>query len=528
MVTKHSLKYFGILIFNLLFQAVEAQEKFGHEKVLNIMEFKAVPDGETLNTGIIQKAIDEAASNKEGATIFFPKGRYLSGTLNIKSNVEIYLEKGAVLLGSTNPEHYRKLKVVGAPTPQKTDDNSRLAFLIAENAKNIALSGKGTIDGQGRELALTIDSLHHSGEKVDPNYDYGNMRPSETVRPKIINFMFCEGVKVTGLTIKNSAGWVQSYEICKNVIIKDLVIESRAYWNNDGIGITDCQNVVITGCNVNTADDGIVLKSYYPGYMNDSIYIGNSTIRSSASAVKFGTASFSGFKNVTIENIEVFDTFRSAIALESVDGGIIENIMVSNITAKNTGNAIFIRLGHRAGEKPGVIRNVIFKNIDVEVPFGRPDINYDMRGPEVDFFHNQFPAPIAGIPGHPIENITFENIRITYPGRASKGMAYVPLSRLDQVPEKEKGYPEYTMLGELPSWAFYIRHAKNVKMTNIQLALKASDFRPAFVFDDVEGLFLEDILLPSSSKKEIVLKEVEDLKLDPDLDEEVLTIKTSF
>ncbi|MDT0642766.1 glycoside hydrolase family 28 protein [Zunongwangia sp. F363] len=521
-------KVINFLMFISVFmflQMVQAQEEYLHERIINIKDFKAVDDGSTLNTGAIQNAIDYASRQKSGATVLFEKGQYLSGTIELKSNVELYFQEGAVLLGSTNPENYRKVEVENVSTPEKTNDNSRLAFLIAENAKNIALSGKGTIDGQGRKVALTIDSLHHSGIKIDPNYDYGHMRPNETVRPKIIDFMLCDNVKVSGLRIKNSAGWVQSYEICNNVQIKDIAVESRAYWNNDGIGITDCTNVRITGCDVNSADDGIVIKSYYRDYINDSIYIGNCTIRSSASAVKFGTASYSGFKNITIENIEVYDTFRSAVALESVDGGIIENIQVSNITAKNTWNPIFVRLGHRGGEKPGIIRNVHFKNIDVEVPFGRPDVDYDMRGPEVKYSHNQFPAPITGIPGHPIENITFENIKISYPGRASKGMAYVPIYRLDQVKEKIKKYPEYTMFGELPSWGFYVRHTENVSMKNIKLSLRDSDFRPAFVFDDIRNLKLEDVVVPSSEKGQVVFKNVEEYEVDPKLKEELKVVK---
>jgi LPS export ABC transporter protein LptC len=219
---------------------------------------------------------------------------------------------------------------------------------------------------------------------------------------------------VQGVTIKNSACWVQTYELCNNLVIDQVNVESRAFWNNDGMDITDCRNVRITNCDINSADDGICLKSYYPGYFNDSIYIANCYIRSSASAIKFGTASVGGFKNVVIDNITVKDTYRSAIAIESVDGGFIENVQVSNITAVNTGNAIFVRLGHRAGETPGTVKNISFKNIKVQVPFGRPDEAYDMRGPDLPFFHNQFPSPITGIPGHYIENISFENIEIIY------------------------------------------------------------------------------------------------------------------
>lgn len=135
--------------------------------------------------------------------------------------------------------------------------------------------------------------------------------------------------------------------------------------------ISDCRNVSITNCEINSADDGICLKSYYPGYANDSIYIANCTLSTSASTIKFSSASYGGFKNVTIENIKVYDTFRSVIAIESVDGADIENIEVSNVVAKNTGNAIFIRLGHRGGKNPGSIKNVYIHDIKVQVAFGR-------------------------------------------------------------------------------------------------------------------------------------------------------------
>ncbi len=488
-------------------------------KEYNILDFGAKPDGQTINTKAIQSAIDQL-SEAGGGKLIVPEGKFLTGSLQMRSNIHLYLEKGAVLLGSTNPYHYTELAMPGRPETDKKDDNSQMALLVAYKADNIIISGNGRIDGQGRALALNIDSLHHTGERIDPNYNVSGMRPNETMRPKLFRFSTCTNVSISGLELQNSACWGLSFELCHNLKIDGVKVLNRAYWNNDGMDISDCRNVSITNCDVNSADDGICLKSYYPGYANDSIYIANCKLRTSASAIKFGTASYGGFKNITIRNIKIYDTFRSAIAIESVDGADIENIEISDITAKNTGNAIFIRLGHRGGKNPGSIKNVHIHDMKVQVAFGRPDIDYDMRGPAVTFFHNPFPSSITGIPGHEVENVRIEDIEITYPGRASKGMAYVPLSRLNQVPEQIKDYPEFHMFRELPAWGFYVRHVNGIAFKNVAVVTRKHDFRPAYVFDDVQGVNMDKVYMNGDNNgAQIILRNVtgKNLNVDPEL-----------
>ena len=171
----------------------------------------------------------------------------------------------------------------------------------------------------------------------------------------------------------------------------------------------------------------------------------------------------------------------------------IDSVLVERIDAKNTGNPIFLRLGQRAGERKGSLRNVTIRNFTCEVPFGRPDEAYDLRGPEVDFFHNPFPSSICGIPDNPIENVVLEDINITYPGRATKGMAYMPLWRKGDVPEQINKYPEFTMFGELPAWGFYVRHVDGIRFKDVHLSLVDEDFRPPFVFDDVRNLDMSSL-----------------------------------
>ena len=478
-----------------------------------ITDFGAKPDGITLNTKAIQSAIDKV-NKKGGGKIVFPSGEFLSGSISLKSNIELHFQKGAVLLGSTNPDDYGQDDPNGPDLDKNKVTPSKLAFIKAEKVNNISLTGEGTIDGQGMALAVTIDSLHHLGVRKVHNYNYRRMRPNEGSRPMLFAFTESTQITVTGLHLKNSSCWGLFFERCSDMVLDGLKVTNRAFWNNDGMDITDCKNVKVTNCDLDTADDGICLKSHTPGYFNDNIYVANCTIRSSASAVKFGTASHGGFKNITIENIKVFDTFRSAIAIECVDGGDIENIKVSNLIAENTGNAIFIRLGHRAGEKTGTIKNIHIKDVKVQMPFGRPDIDYDLRGPEVDFFHNPFPSSIVGIPGHDVQDVVLENIDISFPGRASKAMGYVPINDLGRVPEKIKDYPEFSMFGELPAWGFYVRHADGVTFKNVTINARNVDFRPAYVLDSVQNVSIIDSdVVPVTDTHQLVLKDAKNISI---------------
>jgi polygalacturonase len=470
----------------------------------NILDFGAAPDGKTLNTFAIQSAVDAAHKNG-GGRVLIPEGRFLSGSIVLKSGVELHLLENAVLLGSTIPDHYVKL-------------NRWKAFIIADNQENIGITGTGEIDGQGRQLALHIDSLFYAGEIDSSDYNFVEMRPKYYLRPQLIEFVDCKDIKVRDVTLRNAACWVQTHHQCENIVIDGVQTISDAYWNNDGIDIQDCQNVRITNCFVNSADDGICIKSHSSDHLSKNIYIGNCTVRSSASAIKFGTRSHGGFQDVVIENIRVYDTYRSAIAIECVDGGILENVLVQNVQAENIGNAIFIRLGKRHTERAGALRNVTLKNIQVEVAYERPDYAYEVRGPALPFFHNTFPASITGIPGHAIENVVLENIAITYPGKGNDGLAHMPISRLKAVPEKEADYPEFSMFGELPSWGFYVRHLDGLTMKNVYLKIKEPDYRPAFVFDDVRNLRMQSISINGDDKTDqVILHQTENVIVDEHL-----------
>lgn len=491
---KKNILFFLFLIPHLIFA-----------KDFNIISFGAVPDGKTLNTKSIQAAIDAATENG-GGRVVFPAGRFLSGTILMKDNVELYLMENAVLLGSTDPANYIKL-------------NRWKGLVMADGKENISVHGKGEINGQGRELALHIDSLFYSGKIDSTDYNFKEMRPKYYLRPQVIEFVRCKNVSIKNVTLRNSACWVQTYDHCDEVVVDSITVISDAYWNNDGIDIQDSKNVRLTNSFFDSADDGICVKSDDREGMCENVYIGNCTVRSSAGAVKFGTNSRGGFKNVTIENIKVHNTFRSAIAVECVDGGILENVVVDNIQAVNTGNAIFIRLGDRWKNKKkravAVLRNVVIKNIKVDVCFERPDYEYEIRGPDLPFFHNTMPSSIVGLHDAYIENVALENIEIIHPGKGNNGLANMPLFRLDDIPELRSDYPEFSMFKELPAWGFYVRYVKGLSMKNITLKVKEKDYRYPMIFDSVEGLKLEDINIDGENKSDhFIFKNVKDVSVE--------------
>ncbi|MFC0513774.1 glycoside hydrolase family 28 protein [Mucilaginibacter angelicae] len=471
----------AILLF--LFSVVFINTAFAQPKVYNIKKLGAVADGKTDNTRIIQGAIDKAFE-AGGGTVWFPAGKFVTSVIHLRSNVELHLAAGAELLGSAKRITYG---------PEKAS-----ALIVADKQQNISITGKGTIDGQGDALIKDIYRMLNAGTLQDKEWktynDWHQLRPEEDNRPKLIVFEKCDKVTLKNITIKNGLCWIQDYRSCTNMVIDSISVISNTFLNNDGIDLVDCKNVKLTNSFFNVADDGICLKSSDPQGACENIYIANCKIRSSASAFKMGTASWGGFKKITVRNIYVYDTYRSAIAIESVDGAIIQDIDVRHVVAKNTGNAIFIRLGKRNKVRPaGEISRVYIGDVKVEIPAGKPDAGYHEEGPLEQFAHNIFPSSVSGIPGSPVKDVTLENINITYKGTAKKQVAWFNIDSLTKIPEKIAAYPEFSMFGELPASAFYARHAEGINLKKININYTGQDFRVPFVFDDVSELAADKI-----------------------------------
>ncbi|MBK8512444.1 MAG: glycoside hydrolase family 28 protein [Saprospiraceae bacterium] len=499
--------YSTILFILLTFHLLPAQGK-----VVLITDAGAIADGRTNNQKIIQSLIDQVAE-KGGGSVVVPPGNFMTGSLFLKSGVDLHLSLGASLLGAHSTNDYLKI-------------GQRAALILAHDQQNISISGEGILDGQGQELMVDVFKKLRSGELKD-NPVWLVKRP-ETGRALIVYFKGCSGVKVTGITLKNSSNWVQDYRECDGVTIDRITVQSTAYWNNDGLDITDSKNVRITNCMINSSDDALCFKSENPNASCENIVVDSCILRSSANGLKFGTANYGGFRNFRISNLTVYDTYRSAIALESVDGGYMEDIIIKNVSATNTGNAIFIRRGHRnKSGAVGSLKGIHISNLVADIPLYKPDQGYPIEGPpdhlrpgtdkmpvRPSHYHiyghpylpyNLLPSSIVGIPGYPVEDVTLENITISFGGRADKEIAYIPLKAIGSIPENEAGYPEFSMFGELPAWGLYMRHAVGIIIKNFNISFKEDDFRPALVLDDVKKIELTDIQIPSAKEMPMIL-----------------------
>ena len=432
-------------------------------------------NGTTLNTTAIQKAID-FISEEGGGKLIFKVGRYLTGTIELKDNVTIELGEGAVLVGSTNPyDYYRKGDAFG--------------MVISNGAANIGIIGLGVLDGQGREVANNFLGQIALGFIQDP-FKLG--RPAN--RPHLVYLCQSKNVTLQGINLRNSACWTCTTDRIEGLHIDGVTLESRAFWNNDGFDIVDCKDAVIENCFVNASDDGICLKSHHKDVCNDNVIVRHNTITSSASGIKFGTFGVGGFRNIQILDNIVYDTFRSAITIQSVDGGFAENILVDGLKSYNTANPIYLVVGQRRGENPSRMENITIRNVYAEVPVDKPDYGLEYEGPTLeDQPRNVLPCGIVGLAEQPIRNVTIENVEIKFPGGGDPLFAKVGTYELEKVPEMPTAYPEFSQFKELPAWGFFIRHARDVHFQNVKLTAAAQDYRPAFVFDDVQGGSLSNV-----------------------------------
>ena len=459
------------LIKILLLAVIPFTHTYGADH--NITFFGAKADGITVSTKAIQKAIDE--SSKRGGRVIIPAGDFITGTLFLKDNTTLFFEKNARLLGSKELSDYPKTTVgfrfFG-------DTWVYQSLIIAHNVNNITIEGEGTIDGQGAAFPVTT--------KVKPDR-YRN-------RPYLLWIADCKNVTVKNIELRSSAMWLQSYIRCEKLRIDGIRVFNHANKNNDLMDIDGCKDVVITNIVGDADDDGITFKST-TDRISENIVVSNCILSSHCNAIKFGTESTAGFRNVVITNCIIrksaakdaktgFPEGICGIALEIVDGGIMENINISNIVVDGPRVPLFVRLGNRARKH---------YNEAPQPPIGSIS-NINISGITA-YASSPIGCSITGIFKGKIKGISLSNCRFACPGGISENMNNVIMKELEEL------YPESTMFGLLPSYGLYVRHVNDINLDNIVFELKQEDSRPAIVCDDITGGNIRNITTIGAKKK---------------------------
>jgi polygalacturonase len=469
----------------------------------DVRDFGAAGDGKKLDTAAVNKAITAAVSG--GGTVRFPPGTYLCHSIHLKSRVSLFLAQGATILAADSPEN------PGSPAYDLAEPNQWDQFqdfghshwhnslLWGEGISDIDISGPGIIWGKG----------------LSRGYGEGPKAEQPGVANKAISLKNCHNVLLRDISILEGGHFAVLASGVDNLTLDNLKIDT----NRDGMDIDCCRNVRVSNCSVNSPwDDGICLKSSYglgAARATEDVTITNCFVSGDyqmgtlldgsfkhfapdfqvprTGRIKFGTESNGGFKNITVSNC-VFDTCRG-IALESVDGALLEDVTITNVTMRDITSApIFMRLGSRmrgpSGIPVGQLRRVILSNLVCSNSA------------------SSFGCVLSGIPSHEIENVKLSDISIQYRGGGTKDDAAIEL------PEKENGYPEPSMFGTTPAYGFYVRHVRGLEMANVEVETMRPDARPAFMLSDVREADFARIRAPHTPDVAVFsLNNVEDFSL---------------
>lgn len=412
--------------------------------MVNVSDCGVIADGTTLNTGALQRAID-TCSAEGGAVLHFPAGRYLTGSLQLKSDVFLRLDADAVLLGSTQAADYRNLD----PFIDGTGAQLGYALIAAVDAHHVGLEGPGAIDGQGAAV--------RSAQKP------------YAIRPFLVRWVRCSDVAVRKIELRNSGAWTTHFFQSREGVFDRVKIRSRGLANNDGIDVDSSENVHISGCDISTGDDAICLKTTSLQPCRD-IRVEGCTLSSDCAAFKIGTESLGDFETISVSDCRIHDTRLGGVKLLSVDGAHLRGVEISHLTLENVKVPIMLRLGgrlktFRSGDRAksvGALSDVVIR---------------DIRATGAQ----QIGVLISGIPDHPLEAITLRDIHLQLAADPAAKSSVVEL------PENEAAYPEIRMFGPtMPAYGIYARHVRGLTLDRVDLSVDAPDPRPRAVLVDVK------------------------------------------
>ncbi|MBR1878224.1 MAG: prolyl oligopeptidase family serine peptidase [Paludibacteraceae bacterium] len=429
----------------------------------DIRDYGAVSDGKTLCTGAIQQAIDDAAE-RHLYRVLIPEGDWLTGTVRLRSGVQLYLVKGARLIGSTDLADYPEI----APAyVSHTNRYTNRCLIYAANEHDVSIAGEGTIDGRGGDEAF----------RADKNDELLSIRR----RPYVIRMVSCRNIRVHDITLLDSPAWMQQYLNCENLSVRGIHVDSHHNFNNDGLDIDCCRHVRIYDCDIRSDDDAICMKATNSEGVCEDIRISSCRIAANCNSVKIGTETNGDFRDIHISDCVFtrpdFPTMYprphralAGIALEIADGGTLEDVHVSRIRMRGIMSPVFIRLADRGrnfydggpSQPVGKIRNITISGMEAVT-------------------EGLTPSAITSVKQGRIENVLLQNIRITLPGGATKRDVTVR-----RIGEMDKKYPENLMYNGINCAGLYIRHASGITLDNVQWTTLQPDCRPLILTDDAQ------------------------------------------
>jgi len=464
------------------------------ERLPDITGFKVTTPVRTagLETEKWQKLIDEASA-RGGGRVTVPAGRHLVGGLELRNNVELHLERDAVLEGAYGLGNYR---IRSLPNSEGTWS----AIVAGVGVTNVAITGRGEIYGNGSAWPM-------------PTYSHANQ---EGFRARGIFLADAKDVRLEDFRLRDAACWGVVFKCVDGLLARNVTIDNHCNYNNDGFDI-EARNAVFDGCDVDSSDDAFVLKSNNPKFVVENILVTNCVARSHCNAYKFGTASHGTMRNVRFVDSKALPPRRdfilgdntgpdggikgkghwstrmgygrypagcgsSSLVVECVDGGAVEDVLFENIEISGATVPLFVRGGTRRGRHNGVppgdqyrLRNITFRNI---------------RGEGCGWIASS----ISGVKGCRAENITLENVDILCRG-AGEQKSLEALRR--PVPDVSGGYPEAHMFGHiLPAYGLYVDQTDNLTLKNVSFRLfdGETDRRPPIAYEKGPLAALESLV----------------------------------
>ncbi|MBM6991671.1 MAG: glycoside hydrolase family 28 protein [Prevotella sp.] len=447
----------------------------------NVRDFGAKGDGRTLDSWAINAAIDTAVAHG-GGKVVLPAGTYLSGSVRMKSNIELHLEAGAVLLATADKSAYDPSEPFDFPEYQDGGHTYFHNSLIwAEGQQNVSITGPGMIDGQG----LTKKDTEKAGQVQGGSIGTGD---------KAIALKLCKNILIRDITIFRGGHFAIIVTGCERGNIDNVTIDT----NRDGIDIDCCKYLTVANCKVNTpSDDAIVLKSSYAlkrAVATEHILINNCLVTGYklgtfldgtyqpekvnwvCGRIKLGTESNGGYKNITISNCNFM--YSSGLALEEVDQGRMENIVVSNLSMVHVHHyPIYITTGRRnRGPKEVTQRS-----------YGGDIMISNVVAQDCDSLASII---VTGMKDEPLRNITLQNIQIEYRGGGTADL------RDKAYREQGTNYPEPRWAGPTPAYGLFARHVDGLRVRNVHFSTLRPDYRHRVILENVTRDDLQDITGP--------------------------------